>query len=131
MQVYVTSTRGHWNVRFHATAECAALRRGQRRAKRPKPVQEVDLAELERPEPCRVCYPTAPAVKVWHPRCQDGCNGSILAPCEHNGGVLVQTKRRGQWVPGGDWDPDRTVRRYRYVWPENAHHYDLVEAPLA
>lgn len=125
MLVYATSTEGHWNVRFHKSPDCSALKRGQKRRNK-RPVQAVKVQEIERPEPCKHCFPDAPVTKVWHPKC-DRCNGGRLAPCEHNGGVLVQTTRTGQWVPGGGWDPTLTVKRYRYVWPENAHHYRLVQ----
>lgn len=124
MPVFVTSTKGQHHVRFHATKDC----RGLNLYRRTRPVQEVELAALEKPEPCRYCYPDAPQVRVWRPRC-DECGQKRVAPCPHNGGVLVRSRRRGQWtgeIGRSPYDPDLVVDRLVYVWPENAWRFDLV-----
>lgn len=105
MIVYGT---GVINTAIHASPDCYRL------AQAVNPVQEIDLATLQAPRPCRACFPEFPDVRVVHARCPR-CNRGKVYPCAHNGGVRVI-------VPG------KTMRT-KYVWPENAHRYDL--APVA
>lgn len=130
MKVYTTDTGRAWKVKFHRTPNCKSLRAGRGGSKNLRPILEVDLEDLERPEPCLTCFPGAPrAPQVWRPNCPQ-CYGALLRPCKHNGGVLVESIHHGGW-PGkvgvGDYDPEAIVVHRKYVWPENAHHFRLVE----
>lgn len=127
MMVFTTSSSGSRNVHVHAREDCRGLVLGQRHG-RAYDVCEVPLSEVELPEPCLWCFPDAPRVKVWRPLCVE-CGQKRVLPCPHNGGVLVISRRRGQWtgkIGKSVYDPAKIVQRRVYVWPENAWKYDLV-----
>lgn len=106
MIVYHTGTL---NTKVHASQDCASLRRAT------KPVVETDLKDVQRPIPCRSCFSGYPEVKVLHRYCEK-CNRGKTYPCSHNGGVPVMVRN-----PYG-----RREYSSRYVWPEQAHHYQVV-----
>lgn len=115
MNVWVTasSVRRGYHPRFHKDEDCVLFTTAVGHV-------EVDLEELEQPEPCRLCYPTAPkAARFLKRRCRE-CGQTKLHPCAHNGGVLVR-------VVGAHSLRDE---QSRYVWPDQAHKYKLVR-PLA
>lgn len=94
---------------------------------------EVPLDEVRNPVPCRLCFPSYPKVKVWHPICQL-CAQGVPTPCPHNGAVRVWQERRGQWTGKfGDspYDPDLVTYVRRWVWAENAWRYRLVDPTIA
>jgi len=126
MNVYTTALSGSRNVHVHRTPDCRELT-GNKHGTR-KEVREVPLSDLSGPSPCRRCWPDAPRVKIWRPRCVE-CGQKRVLPCPHNGGVLVRSERRGQWtgrIGQSEYDPTKIVPRFVYVWPENAYKYHLV-----
>lgn len=122
-------TTGSRNSHVHARPDCDGLKRGQS-GKPALQVVEADLAEIYHPVLCRWCWPDSPRPRVWHPRCAI-CRQSRPLPCPHNGAVLVHQPRRGQWLGrfgDSEYDPDLVVYVRRWVWPENAWKYTLVDA---
>lgn len=109
MLVYLVPNR---NTRFHRVADCPYLRSDDQVVS-----QELTIDMLH--APCRVCWPDQPIPqKIWRPYCPT-CNLTRTSPCEHNGGVLVDTAKylRASSRPG--WETDRVVLYPRWVWPEN------------
>lgn len=122
-------TTGGRNTRVHLVQDCRGIRLGQASGGTPLPVREVPLDDVHHPLLCRWCFPKAKRLKVWHPICSV-CKHNKPRPCPHNGAVLVWQPRRGQWT--GRWglssfDPDLVTYQQRWVWPENAHKYTLVD----
>ena len=122
--VWVTGTR---NIHVHKAPDCRGIKRGQAHGLATE-VREVPLVDVFHPDPCRWCWPEAPELRVWHPTCQV-CGHVKPIPCPHNGAVLVLQPRHGQWT--GQWgtseyDADSVTYQRRWVWPENAHRYSLV-----
>lgn len=91
---------------FHSKPGCPALKRAYE-------TQELD--EVGSREPCTLCYPAIPKLRVRHARCRR-CGQQKPAPCPHNGGVMVMAPT---------WYGKRRLR----VWPEVAYKYEL--APTA
>lgn len=100
------------NSKFHTSEDCVYLLRSKNL------IEEVALSELQAPEPCRVCEPGYPTIKVVHRRCAT-CNTGKTYPCRHNGGVRVIVPVRS-----------RGFTRTKYVWPEQVHHYELAEPAI-
>ncbi len=109
MQVFMSDKPGS---AFHSNLSCHRLLIATHS------VLELDLAIVRVPRPCVVCYPSYPQIRVAHLRCEK-CNGKLVYPCSHNGGVRVI-------VPIHSLSHVRT----KYVWPENAHSYDLAPTAL-
>jgi|SRR5690606_16793665 len=97
-------------TRFHTDQTCTSIQ-GTKHTYTP-----VDITEVGAADPCRRCQPDYPDIKVLHKRCRR-CNRGKTYPCSHNGGVRVRVlTRRGVWT--------------RYVWPEQAHRYELAEPAI-
>lgn len=126
--VWTTKDRhGH----IHAVQDCHGARTSAHRNR--AEYIEVPLAEILNPTPCRRCFPTAPRLRVWHPICKQ-CRQSRPLPCPHNGAVQVHQPRRGQWVGkfgDSEYDEDSVTYVHRWVWPENAWRYTLVNPTIA
>lgn len=104
--------------RFHKDRDCSRARSSLR-------MREVELSDLERPEPCQICYPDAPKTpQLWKPFCPL-CNKKRVYPCPHNGGVKV----RVPYKPKTTRSRGGSLRGYvvKYVWPERARFYELID----
>lgn len=117
VKVYRASTL---NTKVHARADCRGLVAHVKGS-----VHELNIVDLSTPDLCRICFPDAPRIKVFHGRCLR-CRQRRALPCPHNGAVQVlvsQRDGRSRLDPGQS--PGVLVQT-RWVWPENAHHYTLV-----
>lgn len=110
MRVWISRNGEKRRTKFHRTPSCPEYGRvivGE----------EVDLIDVVRPDPCYRCFPYAPRqpklLRRWCPECND----ERVFPCRHNGGVLVK-------VP---FERSHRGYRLRYVWPDNAHRYEIVD----
>lgn len=117
--VYRRGTRGV----FHKTAGCVQLNKAPARGVA-NPITEIDLAELDRPRPCKVCYADAPRPRFARRYCPL-CNKSRTYPCEHNGGVLVTFAYQTKYI-GLLRDPGEEMVVTKWVWPEKAHLYEPI-----
>lgn len=120
-------TSGSRHTHVHAVPDCHGARCGKA-----GPMHQVELASLRNPVPCKRCFPAVPRLRVWHQRCQL-CGHSRPTPCPHNGAVLALVPHQGRWVTlDGErvYDPDTMTWDRRWVWPENAHQYTLVDSAL-
>ena len=108
---------------IHATPDCSRLV-GVRH-----PVIRLDPDRFGSRELCKKCFPTRPrALAVLHTECPR-CSPAKANPCAHNGGVLAliphyQTVQDD--VGGRLGKTERTFYYRRWVWPENAWRYTLV-----
>ena len=125
-------TRTVWTTRdraghVHDRPDCLGTKTTEYRTR--AEYVEVDLAQVRNPLPCKRCFPDLPTLRVWHPFCKI-CNHKRALPCAHNGAVRVIQPRRGQWTGkfgSSEYDPDSVTYVHRWVWPENAWRFALVE----
>jgi hypothetical protein len=106
---------------FHKDLDCRQLTKRPSNGEKREPV-EVELNELDRPRPCRNCYPDAPVAVSIHRVCAICNTDAGVRPCAHNGGVPVYHER-AYGRPGFNHDPGETFAKRQYVWPEHAHLY--------
>jgi hypothetical protein len=124
-------TTGARHSHVHATKDCLGMRTAAHRNN--TELVEVPLAQVLWATPCKRCWPEAPRLRVWHPICRT-CRQSRPLPCPHNGAVLVNQPRRGQWTGkfgDSEYDPTSVTYVHRWVWPENAYRYTLVNTGQA
>lgn len=95
---------------FHASQGCGHLSRAS------TTVVELGRYELSSRQPCAVCFPDFPRLKVLHRLCTR-CGHSKVTPCPHNGGVQVMIDGLGG-------------ERRRWVWPEQAYRYQLAPSAI-
>lgn len=108
---------------FHKTEDCTQLTKKPARGST-HPLEEIDLDQLDKPRPCKRCYPDAPRIKVVRRFCPL-CNKTRTRPCAHNGGVRVTMAYKTNYV-GLLRDPGEETVRSIWVWPDQAHHYDSI-----
>ena len=115
--VYVTNVLTYRSV-FHRTETCKFL---WKKALRPSSgYRAVELEEVSKLRPCRVCYPDAPRANFFHRYCHT-CESR--KPCAHNGGVLVPGTRTAKRETLYHDVGDRITVTRMYVWPEEVHKY--------
>ena len=117
MDVYFSATK---NTRIHRRPDCSLLRTHIK-----GPVLQADLSKIRVLKFCRQCFPDAPELRVFHARCST-CKQKRPLPCPHNGAVQVYVEQRDGVSARGPEDPQGTLRQVRWVWPENAWRYELV-----
>ncbi len=92
--------------RIHSSPDCPGIRRSNKS----ETIRQFEFAQLPNKRLCLHCFPDAPTLRSVHTLC---CTKTNVTPCKHNGGVLVYNAK----------DPFRPLR---WVWPEDAHKYSLV-----
>lgn len=108
---------------FHRSPDCVQLQKRPARGTA-KPIEEIDLADLNFKHPCLVCFPDAPRAKVVRRFCPK-CNKGKPYPCAHNGGVRVTIAYKTSYV-GLLRDPGDEVMRHAWVWPDKVHFYEPI-----